>query len=203
LARYTGPRLRKMRAVGMHLPGLARKTFDRKPYPPGQQGAQGARTKKSEFGKQLIEKQKLRFNFGISENYLRRIYKQASTSREHTGMKLLELLERRLDNVIFRAGYAPSLSAARQLVRHNHVRVNGKKVNIPSVQIDVGDIVKLTDKAMKIPMVMECMENPSLATPPWLALESGNVEAKIITLPTREAFPFPIEIHSVVEYYSR
>lgn len=203
MARYTGPKLKKMRAVGLHLPGLSRKTFDRKPYPPGLNGAQSVRSKKSDYGKQLIEKQKLRINFGIGEKYLRKTYKEAIRSKENTGIKVLELLERRLDNVVFRAGLAPSVPAARQLVGHNHILVNGSRVNIASYRVSHGDVVEVKEKSRKMPLIVSTLEAPSIAPAPWLAVDTDNMTAKMITLPTRDSFPFPIEVSSVVEYYSK
>lgn len=192
-----------MRALGIHLPGLSRKTFDRKPYPPGMHGAQNARAKKSAFGQQLIEKQKLRFNFGLTESSLKKIYKDAIKSRENTGLKILELLELRLDNIVFRAGLAPTIPAGRQLVRHNHVLVNGKRVNIPSYRAKVGDIITLKEKSAKLPVVAQALEAPSLAPAPWISTDKEKAKATVITLPTRDSFPFQIEISSVVEFYSR
>lgn len=203
MARYTGPRVKKMRAVGLQLPGLTRKGFERKPYPPGLLGAQGMRTKKSDFGKQLLEKQKLRINFGVSEKYLRRLYREANRSRENTGIKVLELLERRLDNIVFRAGLAPSIKAARQLVSHKHILVNGSRVNIPSYRISLGDTVEVREKSRKMPLIMGTVEAPTLTPAPWLNVDTDNLSAKVITLPTRDSFPFPIEISSVVEFYSK
>ncbi len=202
MSRYTGPRIRLMRAVGMDLPGLSRKTIERKPTPPGMREGQ-YKKKKSEYGTQLLEKQKIRFNYGITETYLRRLVKEAFASREHSGNKLLELLERRLDNVVFRAGLAPSISGARQLVNHKHVLVDGKKVNIPSYQVKPGQVVTLTEKASKIPSVVYALENPTLARPAWISFEKDQNTAKMITAPDRDSFPFAIDAQLLVEYYAR
>lgn len=202
MSRYTGPRVRLMRAVGMDLPGLTRKTIERKPSPPGMREGQ-FKKKKSEYGTQLLEKQKIRFNYGITENYLRRKVKEAFASREHSGNKLLELLERRLDNVVFRAGLAPTVSAARQLVAHKHVLVDGKKVNIASYQVSPGQVVSLTEKGYKIPAAVFAIENPTLARPAWISFEKSNNSAKMITVPDRDSFPFAIDAQLLVEYYAR
>lgn len=202
MSRYTGPRLKLMRAVGIQLPGLSRKSIERKPNPPGMKEGQ-FRRKKSEFGLHLMEKQKLRFNYGVTERYLRRIVLEAFRSREHSGHKLLELLERRLDSVVFRAGLAPTIPAARQLVRHNHVLVNGKRVNIPSFRVDVGQEISLTEKAQKLPVVASTLEHPALARPAWISFESSKNSAKVITTPDRDSFSFPIEVSLIVEFYAR
>ncbi len=202
MSRYTGPRIRLMRAVGMDLPGLSRKTIERKPTPPGMREGQ-YKKKKSEYGTQLLEKQKVRFNYGITENYLQRLVKQAFGSREHSGNKLLELLERRLDSVVFRAGLAPTISAARQLVNHKHVLVDGKKVNIPSYQVAPGQVISMTAKGYKVPAVAYSLENPGLARPAWLAFDKEQNSAKMITVPDRDSFPFAIDAQLLVEYYAR
>ncbi len=202
MARYTGPRLKQMRAVGMQLPGLSRKSIERRPNPPGVNNGR-FRKKKSEFGTQLLEKQKLRYNYGISEKYLRKVVGEAFTSRVHSGHKLLELLESRLDNIVFRAGFAPTIPAARQLVSHNHVKVDGKRVNIASYRVTKGQTITITDKCAKLPMVVETMERPSLTRPAWLGISGDNREAQMISAPDRESFPFAIEVNLVVEFYAR
>jgi len=191
-----------MRSVGIQLPGLSRKSIERKPFPPGMKEGQ-FRRKKSDYGLHLLEKQKLRFNFGVTEKYLRKTVREAFRSREHSGYKLLELLERRLDSFLFRAGFAPSIPAARQLVRHNHVKVNGKRVNIPSFRVEPGQEITLTEKALKIPVVASSLEQPSMARPAWLSFENDKNAAKMIALPDRESFSFPIEVNLIVEFYAR
>jgi small subunit ribosomal protein S4 len=202
MSRDRGPRVKKMRAVGMELPGLSRKSIERKPNPPGMREGQ-FKKKKSEFGTQLLEKQKLRFNYGVTEKYLRRIVKEAFRSRQHSGHKLLELLESRLDSVVFRSGFAPTIPAARQLVGHNHVHVNGKRVNIASYQVQTGDVLTLTEKAYKLPLVVGSLEQPSIARPAWLSFNSEASSAQMITAPDRDSFAFPIEEALVVEFYAR
>ena len=202
MARYRGPRVKVMRALGTQLPGLSRKSSDRRPNPPGT--APGThRRKKSVYGLQLQEKQKLRFNYGVSENYMRKIAKEAFRSREQSGDKMLELLERRLDNVVFRAGLAPTIPAARQLIRHNHVFVNGVRTNIPSYRVVVGTKVVLTEKAAKLPMVVNTMEQPAIPRPAWIIGDTEKAEVEVAGLPTSESVPFPLEVAKVVEYYAR
>ena len=130
MSRYTGPRLKKCRALDVDLPGLTRKRRKRT-YRPGQHGP-GFRRKVSDYGRRLMEKQKIRFNYGLGERQLRRLVSDARRSQLSTGDKLMELLERRLDNVVFRAGFTPTIPAARQLVNHGHILVNGRKASIPS-----------------------------------------------------------------------
>lgn len=202
MSRDRGPRLKKMRAVGMELPGLSRKSIERKPNPPGMREGQ-YKKKKSEYGLQLMEKQKLRFNYGVTEKYMRRSVKESFRSREHSGHKLLEILESRLDNVVFRAGFAPTIPAARQFVGHNHILVNGKRVNIASYRVSTGDVITVTEKAAKMPLVAATVDQPSIARPAWLSYDKEANSAQMITVPDRDSFSFPIEIALVVEYYAR
>ena len=202
MSRDRGPRVKKMRAVGMELPGLSRKSIERKPNPPGMREGQ-FKKKKSEFGTQLLEKQKLRFNYGVTEKYMRRSIKEAFRSREHSGHKLLELLESRLDNIVFRAGFAPTIPAARQLVGHNHILVDGKRVNVASYRVKAGQTITVTEKASKLPLIVGTLEQPSLARPAWLSFDQDAGSAQMITTPDRDSFPFPIEEALIVEYYAR
>ena len=191
-----------MRAVGVDLPGLSRKTIERKPNPPGMREGQ-FKKKKSDFGLQLLEKQKIRFNYGITERHLRTVVQRAFRSREHSGNKLMEMLESRLDNVVFRAGFASSIPAARQLVGHCHVLVDGKKVNIPSYRVRPGQQIQVSLKGAKFATVIGSLEQPALARPAWLSFDAEQSTAKMITMPDRDSFPFPIEISLVIEYYAR
>ncbi|WP_124553281.1 30S ribosomal protein S4 [Methylophilus methylotrophus] len=202
MARTTGPRLKIMRALGVELPGLSRKSIENRPNPPGQHGQQASRRRRSDFAVKLVEKQKIRFNYGVSEKQMRRLILEARKGTEPTGEKLMSLLERRLDNVVFRAGFAPTGIAARQLVNHGHVLLNGKSANIASIRLQVGDVVSVKEKSRKIPMVMDAMATPSLTIPEWLSVEAASVTAKIGHLPSIEDVPFPIDVQQVVEYYS-
>lgn len=200
MSRYTGPRLKVMRALGVELPGLSRKSIAQRTNPPGQHG--GRQRRKSEFGLQLAEKQKLRFNYGLGETQARRLVVEAARSRLPTGDKLLELAERRLDNVVFRAGFAPTGIAARQLVRHSHVLLNGRRANIPSIRVKAGDVVTLTERATRIPLVVESLAAPALERPEWIAFDEPARAARVSRLPGPDEVPFPIEIKQVVEYYA-
>ena len=154
MSRYTGPRVKRMRALGLDLPGLSRKSMWDRPYPPGVHGPKSARRRKmSDFKKQLLEKQKLRYNYGLNEGQFRRLYHEAVHSKEPSGDKLLELLERRLDNTVFRAGFAPTIPAARQLVCHGHFLVNGKRLDIPSYRVREGEVISLRERSQNLAAV--------------------------------------------------
>jgi len=203
MSRYTGPRLKKMRALGLDLPGLSRKSIERRPYPPGQHGPK-ARRKLSDFGKQLIEKQKLRLNYGLGERQMRRYMIEARRSKTASGDKLVELLERRLDNVVFRAGFAPTIPAARQLVAHGHLTVNGRGVDVPSFQVKPGDTVAIrARKKGELKVVAESLEAQAIARPEWLDVQREQKIAKVRDLPTRESVPFQVDLQQVVEYYAK
>lgn len=201
MSRYTGPRLRVLRALGTDLPGLTRKTVDNRTAPPGQHGHRPNR-RKSEFGAQLMEKQKLRYNYGLTETQLRGVFKEAERSKLPTGEKLVELLERRLDNIVFRGGLAPSIPAARQLVRHRHVLLNGKRVNIPSIRIRVGDTITLTSKGRTVQSVVDALQTPALERAEWLAFDEATASLRLAHLPPGDATPFAFEAQKVVEFYA-
>jgi small subunit ribosomal protein S4 len=203
MSRITGPRLKIMRALGTDLPGLSRKSIEKRPTPPGQHGAKKAtRQRKSDYGIKLIEKQKLRFNYGVSEKQLQRLMIDARKGKEPTGTTLLQLLERRLDNVVFRSGFAPTIPAARQLVQHGHIRLNGKKVNIPSIRLKVGDEISLKQSSVNLPIVMETLQEPSLFRPEWLSWNENPATSRVAHLPAPEDVPFDIDVQQVVEYYA-
>lgn len=202
MARYTGPRVKKMRALGLDLPGLTRKSSERRPYPPGQHG-QARRRKKSDFGRQLQETQKLRLNYGVSESKFRRMMREARGSKVATGDKLLELLERRLDNVVFRAGFAPTIPAARQLVNHGHFLVNGRSVDIPSFQVDINDVIQPRPRSLNIQPIETALAEISLMRPDWLDFNESKRLVRITALPEASSVPFPVDVQLVIEYYSK
>ena len=202
MSRITGPRVRIMRALGVDLPGLSRKTIEGRPNPPGQHGGQASRKRRSDFGVKLLEKQKIRFNYGVSEKQMRRLIVDARKGKEPTGEMLLQLLERRIDNVVFRAGFAPTGIAARQLVNHGHVLLNGKSVNIASIRLKVGDEITIKAKSKQMPMVADAIKAPSLTRPEWLAWDEQQSVAKVVHLPALDDVPFPVDVQQVVEYYA-
>jgi len=201
MARYTGPKNKLARKIGEDL-GLktnALKVARRLTVKPGQHGAK-SRRKTSDYGTQLKEKQKVKYIYGILEKQLRKLYMQASKNPTATGSALLSLLERRLDNVIYRLGWTGTRAAARQLTSHAHVQVNGKKIDVPSYQVKVNDVISLTSKGTKIPLVAEAIkENSSDAS--WL--EQKGAVAKVSRLPERTDITETIEEQLIVEYYSR
>jgi small subunit ribosomal protein S4 len=203
MARFKGPRLKIMRSLGVQLPGLSRKKWDeRKAYPPGMH--QGRHRKKvSVYGTQLREKQKLRFNYGLGEKQLRRFVDMSFAMRGDPGENLLQFLERRLDNFVFRAGFAATIPAARQLIVHGHIKIDGKRVNKPSFLMKKGHKVSLADKAAKFTHVQASLEQLSLVRPEWIGFDEGAKDATVISMPTRDSVPFPIEIGQIIEFYSK
>lgn len=204
MSRYTGPRVKRMRALGLDLPGLSRKSMWDRPYPPGVHGPKSARRRKmSDYKKQLLEKQKLRVNYGLNERQFMRLYKEAVHSKEPSGDKLLELLERRLDNVVFRAGLAPTIPAARQLVCHGHILVNGRRLDIPSYRVRQNDVISLRERSQNLSVVDEALGDVRLARPEWLEFDEGKKSATVKDLPKSDSVPFALEIDLVIEYYSK
>jgi small subunit ribosomal protein S4 len=200
MARYRGPRLRVTRRLG-ELPGLTRKSA-RKAYPPGQHGQ--ARKKKSEYAMRLEEKQKLRFNYGLSERQLRRYVQKARRASGSTGQSLLQLLEMRLDNTIFRLGMAPTIPAARQLVNHGHITINGKVVDIASYQCRAGELVGVRDRDASRKLVEANLQYPGLSNlPSHLEFDKTKLQGKVNGIIEREWVAIQINELMVVEYYSR
>jgi small subunit ribosomal protein S4 len=201
MSRYTGPRLKVMRALGLDLPGLSRKTIANRSDPPGQHGAKPKR--KSGFALQLMEKQKLRVNYGLSERQMRRLVREARGASGSAGERIAEFLERRLDNVVFRAGFAPTIPAARQLINHRHFLVNGRPVDIPSYRVRTGDAVTLRASSAGLDCVKETLAEPALTRPEWLQWNEQTRIATVSHLPAADDIPFPVSLQLVVEYYSQ
>ena len=201
------PRLKILRRFGLQLPGLTRKSPETRPHPPGQHGAGGGRRrKKSEYSRLLEEKQKVRFNYGVSEAQLRRYLARAEGMPGKTGENLLALIERRLDNVVFRLGYAPTIPAARQLVSHGHVRVNGLRVDRPAYAVSPGEVVSLPPgKTRERPQIDEAVQRgPQVRLPGYLALDPDDRFAgRVIATPQRADVPFPVAESAIVEFYAR
>lgn len=202
MSRFTKPRLKVMRSLGIDLPGLSRKSIESRPTPPGQHGVKATRRRKSDFGIKLQEKQKLRFNYGLTERQLRRLMLDARKGNTPTGETLLQLLERRLDNVVFRAGLAPTIPAARQLVSHRHIKLNGRLVNIPSIRLRVGDEITIKSESLNLPIVLETLKDMPLVRPEWLAWDEATKTGRVSHLPAAEDVPFPVDVQQVVEYYA-
>ena len=208
MARYRGPvcRLCRREGVKLFLKGdrcyTDKCAMERRPYPPGQHGQM--RRKKTEYALLLREKQKLKRIYGMLEKQFKRYFEEAERQKGVTGENLLVLLERRLDNVIYRAGLANSRNQARQLVRHGHVLVNGKKVDIPSYQIDVGDEISIREKSREIPFVKEATEGVARrGVPAWLEVDYDNFKVKVKALPSREDIAIPVQEQLIIEFYSK
>lgn len=199
MARYTGPKDRLSRREGFDLYGAGAK-LTRLTVPPGVHGPRGI-FKQSQYAKQLREKQKVKRLYGLMEKQFRRYVNTALKSKGNTGVMLLSLLERRLDNTIFRLGFAPTRPSARQVVSHRHVLIDGKKVNIPSYQVKPGETITLDAKAMKIPSVKKLLEEQDFKIPTWLKRKGG--AGKIEREPKREDIVEPISEQDIVEFYSR
>jgi len=175
---------------------------ERRPYPPGQHGR--GRRKVSDYGSQLREKQKVRRLYGLLEKQFRLTYQKADRQKGVTGENLLQLLEQRLDNVVYRLGLSVSRADARQLVSHGHITVNGNKVDIPSYQVSVGDEIHLREKSAKLTRVMTAVETADRRVmPAWLNLDKGSLKGTIQAAPSREDITIPIEEHLIVELYSK
>jgi len=199
MSRYTGPKDRLSRREGFDLFGKGSK-LTRLTVPPGVHGPKGTR-RRSQYGRQLREKQKVKRMYGIQERQFRNYINEALKSKGNTGETLLTLLEKRLDNVIFRLKFAPTRPGARQLVSHRHVLVNGKKVNIPSYQTRIGETITMTAIGMEIPAVKKLLNEKEVKTPAWLKRRAA--AAKITRNPKREDIDEPIIEQDVVEFYSR
>jgi small subunit ribosomal protein S4 len=200
MSRYRGPRLRIVRRLG-DLPGLSRKSA-RRSYPPGQHGQN--RKKRSEYAVRLEEKQKLRFNYGLSEKQLLRYVRKARRVVGSTGQALLQLLEMRLDNTVFRMGMAPTIPAARQLVNHGHITINGRVVNIPSYQCRPGEVLAVRNKENSKKLVEANLQYPGLAnTPSHLEFDKNKMEGKVNGIVEREWVALQVNELLVVEFYSR
>lgn len=201
MSRYIGPKNKLARKIGEDL-GLktnALKTAKRVMVPPGMHGKK-MKKKPSDYGIQLKEKQKVRFIYGITEKQMRRMYDLATKTPTATGSALLRLLERRLDNVVYRMKLAPTRAAARQMVGHGNVSINGKKMSIPSYQVHINDVVMLSDRATKIPSVVQIMKDATVF-PEWVEVKSHT--GKVIRYPNRDEIDGAIEEQLIVEWYSR
>ena len=208
MARYTGPKCRLCRREGtkLFLRGdrcyTDKCAYERRPYAPGQHGRR--RKKSSNYEIQLREKQKVRRLYGVLEKQFRKYFEIAEAKRGVTGTNLLRILELRLDNVVYRLGFANSRNQARQLVKHGHFLVNGRKVDIPSYQVKVNDVIEVREKSRKIPIIQEAQEVVARrGVPQWLELDAPNFKGIVKALPEREDITFPINENLIVELYSK
>ncbi len=205
MARYTGPKARVSRRLGTNIWGTSGETkaLDRRPYPPGDHGRTRRRSSNSEYLVQLQEKQKARFSYGISERQFRNVYDEASRQQGVTGHILLQLLERRLDNLVYRAGWAATRPQARQFVSHGHINVNGRRVNIPSYRVRPGEVIELRDKSREIVTVRWNLDVLDRAVPAWLEAGEGGQQVTVRENPTRDQIDMPVREQLIVELYSK
>lgn len=201
MARYTGPKSKISRKYGEPIFGDT-KALEKKPHPPGQHG-RGRRRKKSEYAIQLAEKQKAKYLYGILEKQFRNMFDKASRKDGVTGENLLQLLEARLDNVVYRLGIAPTRRSARQLVTHKHITVNGNLVNIPSYTLKEGDMVAVREKSKSLTAISLSVANKSANKYKWLEWDDKSLLGKLVTYPDRESIPENINEQLIVELYSK
>ncbi|CAH0120076.1 MULTISPECIES: 30S ribosomal protein S4 [unclassified Paenibacillus] len=199
MSRYTGPKFKLSRRLGISLSGTGKEL--KRPFPPGQHGP-GQRKKISNYGMQLQEKQKLRHMYGLNEKQFRNLFDKAAKMQGIAGENFMILLESRLDNLVYRLGLSNSRAGARQLVAHGHVTVNGKKVDIPSYIVSTGDVISLRERSRNLATVKEALENRNhLAA--YLEFNENAMEGKYIRLPERSELPQEIDEKQIVEFYSR
>jgi len=201
MARYIGPKTKIARKFGEAIFGED-KSFEKRNYPPGQHGNNKRRGKKSEYAIQLAEKQKAKYTYGILERQFRNMFKKATAAPGITGEVLLQLCESRLDNVVYRMGIAPTRSAARQLVSHRHITVNGEKVNIPSYKLKAGDVVSVREKSKSLEAIQSSLANSSQVYE-WITWNNDTKEGTFVSVPARIQIPEQINEQFIVELYSK
>ncbi|MBR6017340.1 MAG: 30S ribosomal protein S4 [Paludibacteraceae bacterium] len=201
MARYIGPKSRIARRFGEPIFGPD-KVLDKRNYAPGQHGV-NRRKKNSEYGTQLAEKQKAKYTYGVLEKQFRLLFARASRAKGITGEILLQLLESRLDNIVYRLGIAPTRAAARQLVSHRHITVDGKVVNIPSYSVKPGQIVAVREKAKSLEVIAASLEGFNHSKYSWLEWNQANMAGKYLNIPQREEIPENIKEQLIVELYSK
>ena len=202
MARYIGPKSKIARRFGEAIYG-ADKVLEKRNFPPGQHGLARKRKKNSEYGEQLTEKQKAKYTYGILEKQFARTYEAAARMGGITGENLLKLLECRLDNVVYRLGIAPTRAAARQLVSHRHICVNGNVVNIPSYALKVGDVISVREKSKTLEVITDSLAGAGRSRYAWLEWDNASMTGKFIQTPEREEIPENIKEQLIVELYSK
>jgi small subunit ribosomal protein S4 len=201
MARYTGPKTRIARKFGEAIYGPD-KVFERKSYLPGMHGL-NRRRKTSEYGTQLKEKQKAKYTYGVLERQFRKYFEHAQRKKGITGEILIQLLESRLDNVVFRLGIAPTRDAARQLVTHRHITVNNKVASIPSFQVNPGDVVSVREKSKNLEVISNSLSSGRVKRYTWLEWENDTLSGRFVTVPERSDIPENIKEQLIVELYSK
>ncbi len=203
MARYTGPKTKKSRSFGESIFGADR-SFEKRKYPPGQHGPSKRRKQKSDYANQLKEKQKAKYTYGVLERQFRNLFDKATSKKGVTGEILLQLLEARLDNTVYRLGMAPTRRAARQLVSHKHILVNGVLSNVPSVSLRAGDVVSVRGKSAGLEVISNSMASRSdVRKFPWLEWNPDKMEGVFLQYPERDTIPENINEQLIVELYSK
>jgi len=202
MARYTGPTTKIARRFGEAIYGPD-KNFEKRNYPPGQHGNNRRRKKVSVYGSQLLEKQKAKYTYGVLEKQFRNLFKKASSSKGITGEVLLQLLEARLDNVVFRLGIAPTRRAARQFVSHRHITVNGGILNIPSYQVKPGDVIGVREKSKSLESITSSLSTGRHKQHSWIEWDREQMAGKFLNVPERDEIPENIKEQYIVELYSK
>lgn len=202
MGRYRGPKTRIARKVGEPIFGPD-KSFDKKNYPPGIHGIDKKRMKLSEYGIQLKEKQKAKFTYGLLERQFKKTFQEATRSKGVTGEVLLQKLESRLDNVVYRMGIGSTRGTARQLVNHKHITVNGQLVNVPSYQCKPGDIIAVREKSKSLEVINDSLEQAAQGKYPWIEWDGNQKAGKFTNIPERSEIPEKIEEQLIVELYSK
>jgi small subunit ribosomal protein S4 len=202
MARYTGPKTKIARKFGEPIYG-ADKHFEKKNFPPGQHGLTKKRKKSSEYGTQLMEKQKAKYTYGVLERQFANLFDKAQRHKGVTGEVLLQLLESRLDNVVYRLGISPSRAGARQFVNHRHITVNGHLVNIPSYTVKPGDLVSVREKSKTLEIVTNSLASSKKSRYSWLEWDSETMTGKFLNVPERTDIPENIKEQLIVELYSK
>lgn len=205
MSRYTGPRSRVSRRLGVNVWGTKGETIalERRPYPPGEHGRSRRRGNVSEYLLQLQEKQKARYTYGLNERQFRNVFKEAARQKGVTGENMLRFLELRLDNVVYRLGWAATRPQARQFVSHGHINVNGRRVNIPSYRLRKDDVLSLRDKAKEMIVVTWNLDVLDRTPPAWLTRSDDGLEATVRDAPLREQIDVPVREQLIVELYSK
>ncbi len=204
MSKRAGSKYKINRRLGVNLWGRGKSPINRRDYPPGQHGQR--RRKPTDFGNQLMAKQKLKGYYGnLGEKQFHRLYVEAVRRKGDTGENLIQLLERRLDAVVYRLKFVPTVFAARQIVNHGHVRVNGKRVNIPSYQVRDGDVIELVEKARDFPIVLEGTSSGERDVPDYLEVDHGKLRGTFVRAPAYQEVPYPVQMEPnlVIEFYSR
>ena len=200
MARYTGPKTRIARKFGEPIYGPD-KYFEKRNTPPGQHGLAAKRKKTKEYGTQLKEKQKVKYMYGVLERQFRNTYEKAARMKGQTGVNLVLLLESRLDNIVYRLGFAPTRPAARQLVLHRHIRLNGNICNVPSAQVKAGDTVAVRERSRSLEVIQESVASAKKYS--WLELDANTLSGKYLNVPVREEVPETINEQLIVDLYSK